>query len=108
MVDEAPALNGPRLQGNPPPQGGVAETKVRPAGVGSPRVTPVASEGPALERTIEKVTFWPGVKLAGPVFTTERSAEGLPVTVAVELLFPLDGSAVELATVAVLEMVPGV
>lgn len=105
MVCEAPDVSVPRLQGNPPEQGAVADTKVSPAGVGSLRVTAAASDGPPLNTWMLKVVFVPGVK-GEPLLVTVTSASGLPVVTDVELLLVMFGSPEELETVAVLEMVP--
>jgi hypothetical protein len=46
------ALSVARLQGNPLVQGGVADTNVKPAGVGSVNITLVAAPLPVLPTTI--------------------------------------------------------
>src|ERR1700712_3513725 len=47
-VTLAPRASVPSAHGKPPAHGAVAEAKVRPAGLGSSRVTPLAGDGPLL------------------------------------------------------------
>src|SRR5262245_37564398 len=104
IVGLAFATTVPRLQGNPPVQGAVAETKPRPGGVRSPTTTSLASDGPGFVTVIVKVTFVPGVTLAGPVFVMPTSASAASVVVSVALSLAGSGSVVSAggATLAVL------
>src|SRR5262245_45776828 len=70
------------LQGNGVVQSPVFETKVRPVGVGSVTLTAAAFEGPLLVTTMVKATLVPAVALAGPVFVTPTSADGVTVVLA--------------------------
>src|SRR5205085_3150976 len=74
IVADAPAINVPSEQANGVLHAPLFETNVRPAGVGSETVTPVASEGPELVMVIVYETVWPAVIVAGPVFVMFRSA----------------------------------
>ena len=55
--------------------GAVADTKVKPVGVVSDNCTACASDGPLLVTVIVYDTLLPGVTVADPVLTTDRSAE---------------------------------
>src|SRR5262245_36342332 len=71
MVSGAvPAAIVPSAHGNPPLHGPVAETKVRPAGVESVRVTLNASDGPTLVTVIAYATVDPGAVFTGPTCDT--------------------------------------
>ncbi len=79
----------------------VRETKVSPEGSVSLSVTSEATSGPELARVIVYVMFSPAVAVAGPLFTTDISAEPTMVVVA-PLLFSSLGSGVSELMVTVL------
>jgi hypothetical protein len=71
-----------------------ADTNVTPAGNVSTTDTAAASDGPLSDTTRVYATDPPATTLAGPDFTTARSADAVTVVLAVEVLFPGTGSAV--------------
>src|SRR5262249_60335903 len=79
-------------RGTPPVQGPVADTNVRPVGVGSLRTTPTASDGPALLTVIAYAAVDPAVACAGPLVEICRSASGVTVTALVAMLLSVFGS----------------
>lgn len=68
IVIEPAGATVPRLHGNPPVQGAVAETYANPAGAGSVNVTFVAGALPVLLTVIAYTIEPPAVVVAGPVF----------------------------------------
>jgi hypothetical protein len=100
-----PALRLPIEQGNEL-HAPLAETNVRPDGVGSLSDTLVASEGPPLVTVIVYTMFVPAGALEGPLLVTLRSALMTTVLVVVELLFPKLLSKVLALTDAVFVTVP--
>src|SRR5690349_2947202 len=100
MVIVAPAAVSPSVHGNPL-EHGVPETKVKPGGVGSSTCKPSAILGPALCTTTVYAMVDPGVAEAGPVLTTDTSAEAVTVVVTVLELSPVSGSVTPDGAVAV-------
>ena len=83
----------------------VALTNVTPAGRVSVMDSALASEGPLFTTTSEYATDAPATTVAGPVLVMARSAEGVTVVDAVEVLLPGTGSVVADVTVAVSDSV---
>src|SRR5262249_4990574 len=75
LVRDAPAASGPRRQGN---VAGVQElaTDDRPAADWRVMIAPATSDGPLFVTVRVYVTLFPGVVVAGPVFSISRSATG--------------------------------
>jgi hypothetical protein len=96
----------PRLHGYAVTQPPLFDTKVRPAGVVSATDTPVAVPDALVFVTVTVyVIVAPGVPVAGPDFTMDRSSP-LTVAVDVEELFAAFRSKVVELTVAVFETEP--
>ena len=103
IVTEAPALIVPIAHGETPPaHGAVADTNVRPAGVGSDSETPVAFDGPLFVMVIVNDPDVPAAIVPGPDFVTFRLALVALGVRTVEMLFVTVGSGVVELTVAVL------
>ena len=100
---EVPALIVPIAHGETPPaHGAVADTNVRPAGVGSDSETPVAFDGPLFVIVMMNDPDVPAAIVPGPTFVTLRFALVALGVTTVEMLFVDDGSGVVELTVAVL------
>lgn len=101
--------NGPAIFPVAPPAAVLVVEQVRPAGIVSAIVVPVATLGPAFEAVIVYVTELPGTADVAPsVFVIERSDVGVSVSESVALLLPGFGSVAPpgAVTVAVFDNVP--
>ncbi len=99
----APLARVPSEQGYADAQAPVLDTNVMPGIAGSFTMTFAAEAGPRFVTVTVKVTFWPGMAVAGPVLETDTSAApGATLVVAAELLFVELESDVDELTVAVL------
>jgi hypothetical protein len=100
----SPAAIAPSAQGYADVQSPEFDTKVRPVGVVSATDTPAASDVPPFVTTTVYTMLVPAVADAGPVFATARSALRATGVDAVDVLFALVGSVVDVETVAVFTM----
>src|SRR5262245_10680275 len=100
----APAAIVPSVQGNAV-HGPLADTKLRPVGVGLERVTSRASDGPAFVTAIAYAIDVPAVAVAGPLTLTWTSAEGVNGARLIAELLARMGSVVPGGTEAVAVLV---
>jgi len=85
----------------------LSDTNAVPAGRMSLQFTPVAADGPPLLTVIEYANATPGVALAGPIFTIDRSACVLIVVLALdELLLGSESKDSDVAVAVLVRSVP--
>ena len=104
----APAASDGTEHGKPVSHGAVAETKLRPVGVGSVMSSAVASEGPRFSTARAKTRSAPLATKPGPVLVMTRSATGITSVGSVSSSLLGSGSGSLPVTVAVFDSVPTV